>query len=560
MKRILALFCALMLTLAPAMAEDAALISERMLQAGDTGLDVKALQTRLAQLSYYEGQISGSFLSGTEAALKAFQADNGLTVTGVLDEATQSALLAAEYRPLTLGSQGGDVGRLQLKLMQLGFYTGAITGNYLGGTQEAVAAFQTHNGLVSDGIASVELQALLFSADALSAHHTALATPTPEPGYVVSEANAEDDGSIPFSKKLQRGSEGKLVKQVQQRLMELGYFGGPANGHFRNKTYAAVQAFQKQHSVKADGIVGEQTWNLLFNDPDVVGPDSTPRPAPKADPEAFHIVVDVKNQVITVYARGASGEYDVVVREMICSTGTTKNPSDVGDWVLNGRKANWCYFPTWGGHARYWTRINASIAFHSVIYNTTDMMDLSVKSYKALGNRASHGCIRLLVADAKWIYDNVGEGTVVTITEDLPADPELVKSVDAPALNYSNMLPKSTPFPTAEPVYVSGALPPMPLKKLEKGDEGESVYWLQRKLTELGYYTGKCSGVYLNGTRDAVKAFQKAAGLKVSGTATVETLEMLYMQELSTPAPVATPEFVVAEETLLPTETPAPVG
>ena len=66
--------------------------------------------------------------------------------------------------------------------------------------------------------------------------------------------------------------------------------------------------------------------------------------------------------------------------------------------------------------------------------------------------------------------------------------------------------------------------------------------------------------MYLNGTRDAVKAFQKAAGLKVSGTATVETLEMLYMQELSTPAPVATPEFVVADETRLPTETPAPGG
>ena len=51
MKRILALLCALMLTLAPAMAEDAALISERVLQTGDTGLDVKALQPRLAQLS-----------------------------------------------------------------------------------------------------------------------------------------------------------------------------------------------------------------------------------------------------------------------------------------------------------------------------------------------------------------------------------------------------------------------------------------------------------------------------------------------------------------------------
>ena len=559
MKRLIALLCALVFALTPALADDAALISERPLRNGDSGMDVKALQTRLAQLSYYQGQVSGNFLDGTAAALMAFQRDNGLEATGVLDDATQAALIAAQYRPLMLGSQGEDVSRLQLKLMQLGFYTGAITGNYLGSTEDAVGAFQTHNGIRADGKATIELQTLLFSSAALSAHQTAIATPTPEPGFVVGETNAEDDDSIPYSKKLQRGSEGKLVKQVQERLMELGYFGGPANGHFRNQTYAAVQAFQKQHSVKADGIIGETTWNLLFNDAEVVGPDATPRPAPKSDPEAFHIVVDVTNQVIIVYARGASGEYDVVVKEMICSTGTKANPSDVGDWVLNGRKAKWCYFPTWGGHAQYWTRINASIAFHSVIYNTTDTMDLSVKSYKALGGRASHGCIRLQVADAKWIYDNVGAGTVVTITEKLPSDPELVKSVDAPPLNYGNMLPEKTPFPTAEPVYVSGALPPQPLKKLDKGDKGEAVYWLQKKLTELGYYTGKCSGSFQNGTRDAVKAYQKAVGLKASGEATVETLEMLYAQELSAPLPTATPAFVV-EEPELPTATPAPVG
>lgn len=554
MKRLLAALCAFLLIFTPTLAEDgdASAIFSRELTQGDLGADVKALQTRLAQLEYYNGQISGSYMEGTATAVRAFQADYGMPTTGTLDQATQALLLSAQYRPLVLGRQGEDVERLQLRLTQLGFYTGTITGNYLKSTQEAVSAFQTHNGLAADGTASPELQSLLFGGKALSVHETALATPEPAGvNFTVDETNAEDDGTVPYTKKLQRGSEGTLVKQAQERLMALGYFAGPANGHFRNKTYAAVQAFQKQHSIAADGVIGEQTWNLLFNDPEPVLPDETPRPAPEAAPAPFHIIVDVTNQVVTVYARSESGEYDMVVREMICSTGTRAAPSDVGDWVLTGRKASWCYFPTWGGHARYWTRINASIAFHSVIYDTPDMMDLSIKSYKNLGSRASHGCIRLLVADAKWIYDNVGEGTVVTITESLPTDQELVDSLEVPPLNYDNMLPKSTPYPTAAPVYVSGGLPPMPLEKLQRGDEGEAVYWLQRKLTELGYYTGKCSGAYLNGTKAAVKAFQQDAGLKADGIAGVQTLEALYAQELSVPT---LPPMLVEE----PTETPAP--
>lgn len=39
---------------------------------------------------------------------------------------------------------------------------------------------------------------------------------------------------------------------------------------------------------------------------------------------------------------------------------------------------------------------------------------LSVKSFEALGTPASHGCVRLLVSDAKWIYDNCKEGTIIT--------------------------------------------------------------------------------------------------------------------------------------------------
>ena len=63
---------------------------------------------------------------------------------------------------------------------------------------------------------------------------------------------------------------------------------------------------------------------------------------------------------------------------------------------------------------------------------------------------------------------------------------------------------------------------------------------MQKKLTELGYYQGKCSGTYLNGTVNAVKAFQKDNGLNVDGIAGVKTLEKLYEQELATPTPEAT--------------------
>lgn len=524
------------------------IIDSRELKYGDEGDDVKVLQQRLTELFYYSGNLSGRYREGTRAAIKAFQEDFDLEVTGEADAKTQSLLFSTLYRPLKVGSSGEDVKRLQTRLMELGYYTGKISGNYLEGTKSAIAAFQEKIGEEATGIADPDTQSVLYSGDALSQSAKAAAAATPTmaiDSFLVDEDAPQETApmpgeTVPYSKRLAKGSSGKLVKQLQNRLTELGYYTGPVSGNFLGNTRNAVKAFQTQNGLDSDGIVGELTWNALFNDPGVVLPDSTPKPTPEPTPVPFAITVDVTNQVTTVYGRDAEGNYSVVVREMLCSTGTRSYPSDIGEFTLNGRTARWCYFPKWGGHAQYWTRINSSIAFHSVCYNSVSVMDLSVSSYKNLGKRASHGCIRLLVADAKWIYDNVGAGTVVTIRDDLPADPELVASLKVPPLNRKNMLPEETPEPTAEPLYISGAQPPMPLEKLKKNDSSEAVYWLQRKLTDLGYYHGKCSGTYLAGTQEAVKAFQKANGLKVSGTATVETLEKIYEQELATPTPQPT--------------------
>ena len=128
----------------------------------------------------------------------------------------------------------------------------------------------------------------------------------------------------------------------------------------------------------------------------------------------------------------------------------------------------------------------------------------------------------------------------------MPADPELRAALKLPSLNTKNMLPYVTPQPTAEPDYRAGTMPPQPFRTLKVNSSGEDVYWMQRKLTDLGYYSGKCSGTFLAGTQNAVKAFQKANSLSATGTADVKTLKLLYAEELSatddrTPEPLPTP-------------------
>ena len=530
---------------------------------GSEGDEVTLLQQKLAALGYYEGEITGSYGDLTKAAVKAFQSDFSLLQTGEADPETQEMIHAAQYRPLRLGSVGEDVKLLQMRLTTLGYYTGKISGTYLPATQEAVSLFQQCSGEKATGHADLDTLILLYAEDALTMQEGMLLIPeaTPAPTGSAASTPAPTDNSIiyltpaptvAFKKQLKYESKGETVKEVQRRLTELGYYEGNISGNFLGHTRNAVKAFQKQNALEVDGIIGEATWNVLFNDLDVRDAYADPKPTPAPTPIPYAINVDVTNQVTTVYGLDDKGEYTRVVRQMLCSTGTKGYPSDLGDWVLNGRTARWCYFPKWGSHAQYWTRINSSIAFHSVIYNSTNTMDLSVSSYKNLGKRASHGCIRLTVADAKWIYNNCGEGVVVTITDDLPADPELRAALKLPGLNTDTMLPYKTAQPTAAPEYVSGTLP-YAIKTLKKNAKGEEVFWLQSKLKELGYYKGHIGGTYLDGTVKAVKAFQKDHGLSQTGTADEKTLRLIYREELATPTPVPT-----ATPSPTPTATPTP--
>ena len=62
---------------------------------------------------------------------------------------------------------------------------------------------------------------------------------------------------------LKKGSQGAKVAQLQRILTDLKFNPGEIDGDFGNKTVAAVQQFQKQQGITADGIVGKQTQNAL---------------------------------------------------------------------------------------------------------------------------------------------------------------------------------------------------------------------------------------------------------------------------------------------------------
>ena len=87
-----------------------------------------------------------------------------------------TAMAEVTYVQLKRNEKGDAVTNLQERLKELGYYTAKITGKFDTPTETAVKAFEKANGFKQDGVASIDEQKLLFSADA-----KAKPTPTPKP-------------------------------------------------------------------------------------------------------------------------------------------------------------------------------------------------------------------------------------------------------------------------------------------------------------------------------------------------------------------------------------------
>lgn len=124
----------------------------------------------------------------------------------------------------------------------------------------------------------------------------------------------------------------------------------------------------------------------------------------------YYIKVNYGAQVVTIYTQDENGEYTVPYKAMVCSTGVATPTSGV-----YSIPARWEWLGLQGDvYGHYSTQIKGNILFHSVPYLTRgDKSSLEYWEYDKLGTYASAGCIRLTVADAKWIFYNCARGTKV---------------------------------------------------------------------------------------------------------------------------------------------------
>ena len=95
------------------------------------------------------------------------------------------------------------------------------------------------------------------------------------------------------------------------------------------------------------------------------------------------------------------------VKEWICSPGAPATPTVTGEFAVTGKGYSFgngftCY---------YYTQFYRNYLYHSVLYYQDSFRVMDGR----LGMHLSHGCVRLDIDNAKWIYDNIPYGTKVVI-------------------------------------------------------------------------------------------------------------------------------------------------
>ena len=226
----------------------------QLLKRGSRGDGVYAVTSRLAELGY---PISATnyYNDSVVAAVRLFQAANGLSADGMAGKLTQEKLFSVSaigynessdtYPTLVRGDRGmALIYTLQQRLKDLGYYTIRVDGIFGSGTQRAVRWFQSVNGLTVTGKADNATQQLLYSSQAKAASGY-----SPDSYDTLSRSNRYNANVVP----------------LQRRLKALGYLSGSVDGYFGSNTYRAVRNFQSRNGLSVTGIADPGTQQLLYS-------------------------------------------------------------------------------------------------------------------------------------------------------------------------------------------------------------------------------------------------------------------------------------------------------
>ena len=213
------------------------------------GADVMSIQQMLSQLGYYSGSVDGDYGAVTMDAVRRFQQEQGLYVDGDAGSLTVAALRestggsqASSGTPNASAASGSagfadnSVSGIQQMLTKLGYYYGAVDGDYGALTKAAVRRFQEAHGLYVDGDAGpITIAALRKQTSGASS-----------PGSSSAQSTAIDP-------------EDNSVSAIQKMLAKLGYYSGAVDGDYGPVTMDAVRRYQAANGLYADGDAGPIT-------------------------------------------------------------------------------------------------------------------------------------------------------------------------------------------------------------------------------------------------------------------------------------------------------------
>lgn len=120
----------------------------------------------------------------------------------------------------------------------------------------------------------------------------------------------------------------------------------------------------------------------------------------------FQILVDCATNHVGIYRR--AGNVWNAIYYWSCATGKSSTPTPKGTFRIGQRGYSFGH----GYTCYYWTGfIGAQYLFHSTLYRQGTRIPLDSR----LGANLSHGCVRLAIDNAQWIYNNVPSGTTVSV-------------------------------------------------------------------------------------------------------------------------------------------------
>ena len=314
--------------------------------------------------------------------------------------------------------------------------------------------------------------------------------------YVSVTKTASSSSSSSSATRLEKGSTGSDVKDLQTKLKKLGYYDAYVDGDYGDTTVAAVKAFQKKYNLTADGIAGKETLKKLdsvYKNADSDKDDDSLRMG-----DSGSAVKDLQTKLKklgyyggTVDSTFGSGTYAAV-------KAFQKKYNLTADGVAGSETLK---------------KLDSA-------YKNAD----SDKDDGSLRKGATGSAVKNLQTKLKKlgfynasIDGDYGDTTVAAVkafqkkynlTADGVAGSETLKKLDSAYKNADSNTSTDD-------------------DSLRKGATGTAVKTLQTNLKKLGFYTAYVDGSFGSTTESAVKAFQKKYGLTADGVAGSATLKKI---------------------------------